>query len=59
MTRPPAGDDAPIEGGGAAERLRQFLQERAPDTVTDEDEAAKGDGTEMAVEDEVDLEPGC
>ena len=55
MTRSPAGDDPPIEGGGAAERLRQFLQARSPgavrDAIADRGENEEDDATAPAVED--------
>ena len=42
MTRPPAGQEPPVEGGGAAERLRQFLRARfgnaAPEATTNGEE---------------------
>jgi hypothetical protein len=44
MTRSPAGQEPPVEGGGAAERLRQFLRARfgntGPDAVLDDEEEA-------------------
>lgn len=45
MTRSPASEEPPVEGGGAAERLREFQRARFGDNVPDPeaDEADEAD----------------
>lgn len=59
MTRRPNGDDPPIEGGGAAERLRQFLAARSEGDIDESTEAQRAEDTDAAPGDEEASDDPC
>ncbi|HEV8625584.1 MAG TPA: hypothetical protein VG034_14080 [Acidimicrobiia bacterium] len=58
MTRSPTGQEPPVRGGGAAERLRQFLRARFGDTPPDTGADGDEDADEAPPEDEEPNEAG-